>query len=520
MRRSRRDFLADVGRGMLVAGVGFHTALDMGLSSASAVEVAGTETLNFGGLESLVCLMQETQVKKLIPTLIEKLQSGTELRQLVAAAALANARTFGGEDYIGFHTMMAMAPAFQMASELPTEQQAMPVLKVLYRNTNRIHEFGGRAKEVLHPVAPLTLAEGATPGEAMRAAVRGKDVNIAEQTLAAVAKTPEDAFNALLYAVDDNTEVHRIVLPYRAYALLDIVGREQALTMLRQSVRYCVKSECHENRRAEFDLPRTLLPKIFDQHKLAGRTPGTRVPDDAWIEAFSQTIFKATPEQAADAAGAALAEGIAPDAICEAISLVSNQLVLRDVGRREGETSAGKPIGSVHGDSIGVHASDSANAWRNMVKVSDSRNQFACSILAAFQVAYDRVNRGGDFLNWEPRPLAEHLAKVTTRDPGTLLKETEEAIRANDQARAAALVHLCGELRHSPRPIFDLLLKFAITEDGALHAEKYYRTASEEFANTRQPFRWRQLTALARVTASEFGAPAAGVAQARELLKV
>ena len=42
-----------------------------------------------------------------------------ELRQLVAAGALANARTFGGEDYVGFHTMMALAPGFHIAQELP-----------------------------------------------------------------------------------------------------------------------------------------------------------------------------------------------------------------------------------------------------------------------------------------------------------------------------------------------------------------------------------------------------------------
>ena len=61
---------------------------------------------------------------------------------------------------------------------------------------------------------------------------------------------------------------------------------------------------------------------------------------------------------------------------------------------------------------------------------------------------------------------------------------------------------------HSPRAILDLLLKYAISEDAHLHAEKYYRTASEEFAAARPAFRWRQLVALARVTASEYGQPA------------
>src|SRR6185295_15863517 len=132
------------------------------------------------------------------------------------------------------------------------------------------------------------------------------------------------------------------------------------------------------------------------------RAPGTTAADDAWVDRMSQTLFKSTPEQAADAAAAALAEGILPDAVGEATSLPANQLILRDHGRRPNEESSGKPIGSVHGDSIGVHACDSANAWRNMARVSNARNTFACLLMGAWQVAFDRGNRGGDFQSWQP----------------------------------------------------------------------------------------------------------------------
>src|SRR5436309_435962 len=86
-------------------------------------------------------------------------------------------------------------------------------------------------------------------------------------------------------------------------------------------------------------------------------------------------------------------------------------------------------------------------------------------------------------------------------------------------ARGPGRGHLYGELGYPPRRVFDLLLHYAVSEDGALHAEKYYRTVSEEFASTRPSFRWRQLTALARVTASEYGRPAPGYAEACGLLK-
>ena len=82
------------------------------------------------------------------------------------------------------------------------------------------------------------------------------------------------------------------------------------------------------------------------------------------------------------------------------------------------------------------------------------------------------------------------------------------------------LVHRYGELGYPERPVFDLLLRYGVSEAGALHAEKYYRTVTEEFESTRPAFRWRQLVALARVTASEYGFPAAGYTEACQLLKV
>jgi hypothetical protein len=350
--------------------------------------------------------------------------------------------------------------------------------------------------------------------------VRSRDVNRAERVFAGIAASgPNDAFNALLVAVADNTEVHRVVLPYRAWDMLELIGREQAHTLLRQSVRYCVKAESWP-RSDSADQPRQVLPAMLEKYDLMHKSAGTTLMDDATAEKLSQTIFSSTPQQAAEAAAAALAEGFAPAAIGECISLATNQLILRDIGRTPRDESPGKPLGSVHGDSIGVHACDSANAWRNMARVSNARNTFACLILGAYQAALDRINRGGDFLSWQPLPLKQHLDGVRSEEASALLREAEDAIRGNLQARAAAIVHRYGQLGHPHRPMFDLMLKYAVSEDGSLHAEKFYRTVSEEFASTRPAMRWRHVVALSRVTASEFGRPAAGMQEARELLKV
>lgn len=514
--RNRRTFLAEVGRGTLIATIGYGLSRDMGLTPALGDETSNR--LHFGPIEPLVAMMQETPADRLMPLAVEKLRAGTSLRDLLAAAALANARTFGGEDYVGFHTVMALAPAYHMAMELQGDRQALPVLKVLYRNANRIQEFGGPSKEVLHPI---DAADGPQTGETLRNAVRAKDLAAADRAFAAICRAEgSDPLDALLFAVGDNTEVHRTVLPYRAYDLLGLIGREHAETLLRQSVHYCVKSELTYRHDEHSDRPRKVLPELLDRYKLLGAAPSPREADDAWVDSLSRTIFEGSADEAAEAAAEALAAGYPPAAIGEAISLAANQLVLRDAGRPANQVSPGKPVGSVHGDSIGVHACDSANAWRNMALACKGRNQAACLILGAYQVADDRVNRGGDFLHWSPRPLNADIEPIKSLAPSALLGELDSAIRGNDQSRACAVVSRWNETGGSEGPIFETMLKYATTEDGSLHAEKFYRTSREEYAATRAAFRGRQLVALARVTASEFGRPAPGVAEAELLLKV
>ena len=173
-RKNRREFLADVGRGTLVAAVGSTAAADLGLASAAAAGEPAPERLTFGELEGLVALMQETPADRIVPAVIAEWKRGTEPKRLVAAAALANARTFGGEDYVGFHTMMALAPAFHMSRELPEARRLLPIVKVIYRNSRRIQESGGRQHEVLHPVAPAALSPGQPGGETLRESVRGQ----------------------------------------------------------------------------------------------------------------------------------------------------------------------------------------------------------------------------------------------------------------------------------------------------------------------------------------------------------
>lgn len=512
LTRNRREFLANIGKGMLIAGVGPTMAANLGVAPA----LAGDESkrLTFGDREPLVALLQETPADKLLPIVVSRLSSGLQMKDLVAAAALANARTFGGHDYDGYHAFMALAPAFSMASEMPAESKALPVLKVLYRNSRFIEKFGGKKNEQLHAIEHHATEAGSGVN-LLREATRKADGFAADRAMAAATdRSLTDAYNQLQQCIQDDIDVHRVVLSWRAWDTLNLTGQETALTLLRQSIQFCVDSERERVKRGRPEPGvRATLPKLLDQYRLVSKSLGNRKADDAVIDKLCQTIYASTREQAAEAVAAALADGFAPSEIAEAISLAANRLVLRDPGRTRG--AEGKPVGSIHGASVGVHASDSANAWRNIAQVLDGRNAAATLIVAGYHTAGQAGEAGQQAYPWQ-----EHLDAVKSKDAAVLLADADAAIKARDQARACAVVQRYGELGHPAQPAFQLMLRYATSEDGALHAEKYYRTVVEEFATTRPAFRWRQVVALARVTASEYGFPAPGYAEACKLLKV
>jgi len=314
---TRRAFFTDVGRGMLAAGLGASLANDLGFSTAFAEQ--GSDSLQLGEYTRLVELMRNTPAEKLQPALVELIQKGeTDLKTLIGAGALANAVTFGGCDYVGFHTAMAMLPALEMSRQMTSGRQPLPVLKVLYRNAQQIQSAGTRSGAALAAFEALehAAAEHAAEtdvGVKIRNACR--DVNSAAgEKLLAEASTPQEMFNLLQPAVQDDLNVHRFVFAHRTYGLVGLLGKEYAHSILSQCVRLCCD---HERMRIEHKQPespiRALIPKLLDQYKLAGKSLGKRDPGDAAIDQLCNVIYEGPRDRAAEAAAAALAEGIDPE---------------------------------------------------------------------------------------------------------------------------------------------------------------------------------------------------------------
>ena len=361
--------------------------------------------------------------------------------------------------------------------------------------------------DVLRPIEAADLAENIDGGERLLGEMRDGDLQGAEQTFAALVQgDSEDAYNDLQHIVRDSPDVHRVTLAWRAWDVLRLTGPEYAHSLLRQSVRYCVDA-----RTRSIPALSTLVARLLDEHKLLAEPAGSRRAEPATLDRLAHTIFASNREQAAEAAAAALAEGIAAEDVGEAIALAANLLVLHDPGRESGDAT--RPDGSVHGASVGVHASDAANAWRNIARVTNRLHATSSLIVGAWHTAGQKGRVTDD-----PYPFEEEARQLAGRDAEALLGELADAIESSDQARSCAVVQSWQQAGNAPGPIFDMLRRYAVSEDGALHAEKYFRTVTEEFAAGRPEFRWRHLIGLARVSASQYGWPAPGREQARELL--
>src|SRR6185436_14246110 len=107
--------------------------------------------------------------------------------------------------------------------------------------------------------------------------------------------------------IQDDLNVHRVVLAWRAWEVLDFIGKDHARDMLRQTVRFC--SDPRHTGRGAHPI-RTVLPRLLEEYKLLSAKPGSKKVDDAWIEKVAATVYKDKQEKAAATVAAALADGV------------------------------------------------------------------------------------------------------------------------------------------------------------------------------------------------------------------
>ena len=495
MTLSRRHLLASAGATALVATVGTNLLSELGIAAPG---LAGGEDLDLGDLNPLADIFEELSPDALMPRLVAEWRKGTSLQKLTAAGAMANARSLGGEDYEGYHAFMGMMPSLAIAGELPKDLAPLPVLKTLKRSAVRMHRAGG---DTLRQIE----AEAGDP----RAAIREQDLARAERALAAAgAGGTEAAWKALHPVIVDDIEVHLVVFAWRAKEIANIAGPDHAVTSMRQILHF---ADGRESRRRREGKPEPAVRRaVATQLERIGNALGSKDPGDARVSELAEVIATSDRATGAQAMGAYLKDGFDQRGGGEALRIAATRLLLRDPGRRKAQP--GKPVGSVHGASVGVHASDSAHAWSEIATSVAGAATASTLVAGAFHTAGQGGYVGKDAYGYRAR-----LDEVQELDANRLTGALREATTGGDQPLAGAIAHRMAELGQDEQ-LFDALRMIAVSQDGALHAEKYQLTARSQHAMSRKAFRQEHLVAYARVVASQACMQAPEVAEARDLL--
>ena len=206
-------------------------------------------------------------------------------------------------------------PRTRCRASCPRRSRPLPVLKVLYRNTDP--HPGARAAarhEALHPVEPAAGARGqgrrrgpprARPASRTWTRPSASSPRIAPGSL-------DDAYNDLQYCRRRTTSTSTASSWPGAPGPCSTSPARSTPTRCSASRS---GSACNENRNGASTVGRSrrCCRSCSTSTSSPARRSAPATADDAWVEPLAQTIYGAGREKAADAVAAALAEGIAPE---------------------------------------------------------------------------------------------------------------------------------------------------------------------------------------------------------------
>ena len=454
-----------------------------------------------------------------MPPWSPKLKDGTDLKTLVAAGALANARDLRRPALRRLPHVHGPAPRpTRWPANCPSEQQAAAGAQgaLPQRHATSRPRAAARTRCCTRSSrAPTARRPGRRRGAARgRPQARHEDAPRASSRRSRKGK-PSDAYNAPPYCVQDDSE-----RPPRRPRLAGLGDARLHRQGTRPHAAAPVGPVLRATRSSKPARPAGIQTAAAEAARpvqaASGKRSARKTADDAWVEKLAEIDLRRRPgRRRPTRSPRPWPRGSRRTRSARRSSLAANQLVLRDPGRTAGETSRqaggqrprrlGRRPRLRRGQRLAEHRPRQRPAQRGRQPDRRRRTTRPARTAGSCQ---------------EPYPRPTHLEKVKTTDPAALLQQTEAAIKAQDQALACAAGRSSyGELGHPARPVFDLLLQVR-DQRGRRPARGEVLPHGDARSSRRRGRRsgggsW---SALARVTASEYGKPAPGVDEARRLL--
>jgi hypothetical protein len=494
----RRGFLRTAAAGGLVAGLGPWEVL-RGITPADAAEMRlDPDAVRFRqGTEEIVRWIEDTPRERIVESAIEKLKEGLSYRDLMAGVFLAAIRNIKPRPVgFKFHAVMAVHSAHLLGQLAEMQDRLLPMFWALDNFK------GSQARDVQEGDWTLTKVDEAhlpSPGQALaefRQAMDEWDSDKADTATAALCRAAGaaevmEAFWAV--AVRDQRNIgHKPIFAMQCWRALQTIGWDHAEPVLR-SLAYGLLDPSGNANREPLGPYRANLEnaKRIRDDWTRGRV------DKGATKTLLETLRSAEPEAASRKVVDLLNDGIAPEALWDAVTLCASEMLMQAPGI------------------VALHAMTAANAQHYIWTQSGSNTTRKLALLQAagwMPLYRTRLTNPASTLidNLSAAPL-EAKGDDAVRDVFTTID--------SDRAQAAAKVIGYAEAGGDLEPLFREARRMVFFKGGDSHQYKFGAAAWEECLLSSDPA-WR-----APITAAMmFYIPGAGAAetsvtrQARERL--
>jgi len=460
-------------------------------------------------IEPLVQFIEETAPEHLVARAHEKLATGTSVKDMLLASALAVVRSSDlppGHHGGPLHPLAGLHAVRHIAGRLPGEYARMPVIQNVAVANKHIHSpaMGPYILADAQPVSEQDSVE-ATIASFRQAAGRGVYNACDHYVLYLLERlSPMQVLECLLeVAVPKNQlDDHYFLFPVFTWRALEYFGWEWARYIGRAPVRYVTRPTAP----ASLDM----VNRLIEEHELLERDLRVETGEDETeaVTALADDIgrcddFSEVPRLLARALG----KGLSLHGVGEGLSVGGSTLFLR----------------SQTGNPMDVHINTGANTRRYLLRQPELSRRIKLQSLLMWHSGPE-VRMAQVMLAPELQPEPERVAALPWRSQDELLEEIHAFIgrlpvgerlpaanlaswRSTDEVKqVAALGQQYANLAYAPEALITMLGKIACRDNFTeMHALKHHQATYEEFHSTRPSLRWRHLVAAVQAAAISHG---------------
>jgi hypothetical protein len=460
-------------------------------------------------IEPLVQFVEETTPEHIVARTHQKLASGTSVKDMLLASALAVVRSSDlppGHHGGPLHPLAGLHAVRNIAARLPAEYAHLPVIQNVAVANKHIHSpaMGPFILAEAQPVSENDSVEATL--EAFRNAVSRGVYNACDHYFLYLLQrlTPMQVLEQLLQVgiAKNQLDDHYFLFPVFTWRALEYFGWEYAKYIGRAPVRYITRPT------APVSLDE--VDGLIARYRLLERDLRFATGDDETgaVTALADEIgrsdqFAEIPEMLARA----LADGLSLEGAGEGLSVGGSTLFLR----------------SQTGNPMDVHINTGANTRRYLLRQPELSLRTKLQALLVWHTGPE-VRMAQRMLATDPQPEPDRVAALPYRTQDALLHEIEQLIgrlpvgerlpkanlatwRSTDEVKqAAALAQQYEASGYAPEPLITLVGKIACRDNFTeMHAFKHHQATYEEFHTTRSSLRWRHLVAAVQASAISHG---------------